>query len=121
MSMGHYFWWGPCAKWKKGKKRKHLTSPAGVKSTQQQAAGTENFKEKVVKNSTVAEMKKHNDRRGHWSFNSWIMGDLQTSTHSVKCWQQEPHCGSHSGLAASVNDSFDKSVVKKSKIFFKEV
>lgn len=42
----------------------------GVENTQRETAGTENFKEKVVKNSTVAEMKKHKDReKGHWGFN----------------------------------------------------
>lgn len=40
-----------------------------MKSTQWQAVGTENFKEEVVRNLTMAEMKEHNDRRGRWSFN----------------------------------------------------
>lgn len=38
----------------------------GVKSTQWEADRTENVKEKVVKNSNVAEIK---EQRSHWSFN----------------------------------------------------
>lgn len=100
-------------KWKEATKKEDIfnkSSLARVKSTQWEATGTENFKEKVVKISTVAEMKEHKDREEGTGV--LISGSLIFKQALSQVLVAEGRLQLlQSGLAASVNDSFDKSVV----------